>query len=299
MPLTKKGKRIRRQMRSFYGKKRGDRVFYASERSGRITGVARGHAYGHAEGDRFVKGDLVTVYLRGADRSWRHVDGVVVRHKKDGIVTVAVDDSDGSIGFSGDSKYQVDARPQNVTRRGHSRRGHMRRRHVIGRSRRGEKVTSRYSIIVVRERSGEATAILLDSRNRSVNLIRGVAGKHSVADMQRLAKEHWPAARLRKTLPRGWGGEPLAHAHGPRRRRHTIRRGHSEIKRFKRVPKWAIGSEQYLGARVQLSPHLDRWMMGDKYGEVVSFGRHPRTARVKLDKSGKTLLFKLTDLEMV
>ena len=39
MPLTKKGEKIRRAMRKTYGKKRGDSVFYASENSGRITGV--------------------------------------------------------------------------------------------------------------------------------------------------------------------------------------------------------------------------------------------------------------------
>jgi hypothetical protein len=41
MPLTKKGKKIRRAMRKHYGKKHGDRVLYASENAGRIKGVAR------------------------------------------------------------------------------------------------------------------------------------------------------------------------------------------------------------------------------------------------------------------
>ena len=44
MPLTKKGKKIKRAMEGFYGKKRGDRVFYASENAGHIKGVVRGHA---------------------------------------------------------------------------------------------------------------------------------------------------------------------------------------------------------------------------------------------------------------
>jgi hypothetical protein len=41
VPLTKKGTKIRAAMRRTYGKKKGDRVFYASEAKGTITGVAR------------------------------------------------------------------------------------------------------------------------------------------------------------------------------------------------------------------------------------------------------------------
>ena len=39
MPLTSKGSKIKRAMERFYGKKRGDRVFYASERGGTIRGL--------------------------------------------------------------------------------------------------------------------------------------------------------------------------------------------------------------------------------------------------------------------
>ena len=39
MPLTKKGKKIKRKMRATYGKKKADRVFYASKNKGTITGV--------------------------------------------------------------------------------------------------------------------------------------------------------------------------------------------------------------------------------------------------------------------
>lgn len=41
MPLTKKGKRVKRAMRKTYGKKRGDRVYYASQNAGRIKGTHR------------------------------------------------------------------------------------------------------------------------------------------------------------------------------------------------------------------------------------------------------------------
>lgn len=41
MPLTPKGKKIKKAMESEYGKKKGDSVFYASENSGKITGVAK------------------------------------------------------------------------------------------------------------------------------------------------------------------------------------------------------------------------------------------------------------------
>ena len=48
--------------------------------------------------------------------------------------------------------------------------------------------------------------------------------------------------------------------------------------------------------RVQIPAYTDRWMMGDRYGEVVKVivSRTPGTrgdeiAYVKLDKSGKTV----------
>ena len=40
MPLTKKGKKIKRAMRQQYGKDKGDRVFYAAENKGTLEGVA-------------------------------------------------------------------------------------------------------------------------------------------------------------------------------------------------------------------------------------------------------------------
>lgn len=52
------------------------------------------------------------------------------------------------------------------------------------------------------------------------------------------------------------------------------------------------------GERVQLHPATDRWMMGDRYGEVV--GHTKDKIRVKLDRSGKTISISarnLTDLE--
>lgn len=39
MPLSPKGLKIRKAMREEYGKKKGDRVFYASENKGRIRGL--------------------------------------------------------------------------------------------------------------------------------------------------------------------------------------------------------------------------------------------------------------------
>lgn len=41
MPLTKKGKEIKKAMDKEYGKKKGDQVFYASENKGTIKGVAK------------------------------------------------------------------------------------------------------------------------------------------------------------------------------------------------------------------------------------------------------------------
>ena len=39
MPLTEKGKKIKRAMESEYGKERGERVFYASQNAGKIKGT--------------------------------------------------------------------------------------------------------------------------------------------------------------------------------------------------------------------------------------------------------------------
>ncbi len=39
MPLTRKGRKIKRAMSKTYGKKKGERVFYASQNSGRIKGT--------------------------------------------------------------------------------------------------------------------------------------------------------------------------------------------------------------------------------------------------------------------
>lgn len=39
MPLSFKGRKIKRNMEREYGKEKGDRVFYASENKGRIRGL--------------------------------------------------------------------------------------------------------------------------------------------------------------------------------------------------------------------------------------------------------------------
>jgi hypothetical protein len=62
--------------------------------------------------------------------------------------------------------------------------------------------------------------------------------------------------------------------------------------------------------RVQIPPYTDRWMMGDRYGEVLKiFGRivtkdngakeRCEVAHVKLDKSGKTVRVILDDCTVI
>ena len=41
MPLTEKGKKIMKSMKGQYGKKEGEKVFYASRKKGTIKGVER------------------------------------------------------------------------------------------------------------------------------------------------------------------------------------------------------------------------------------------------------------------
>lgn len=56
--------------------------------------------------------------------------------------------------------------------------------------------------------------------------------------------------------------------------------------------------------RVQIPAYTDRWMMGDRYGEIVGTyvmeeGEHEgeEIARVRLDKSGKVVRVVLNDCE--
>ena len=50
VPLTKKGEKIKRAMIKEYGVAKGRRVFYASENSGKITGVRTGRRSGPKPG---------------------------------------------------------------------------------------------------------------------------------------------------------------------------------------------------------------------------------------------------------
>ena len=43
MPLNKKGKKIMKSMKKQYGKKRGEKIFYASKNKGVIKGVKNGN----------------------------------------------------------------------------------------------------------------------------------------------------------------------------------------------------------------------------------------------------------------
>jgi hypothetical protein len=59
--------------------------------------------------------------------------------------------------------------------------------------------------------------------------------------------------------------------------------------------------------RVQIPPYTDRWMMGDRYGEVLKIFRRKEqdrndsveVASVKLDKSGKTVRVILADCTVI
>ena len=50
MPLTEKGKKIKREMIEEYGKEMGTRVFYASEEKGTITGVKKRSSHRRKKG---------------------------------------------------------------------------------------------------------------------------------------------------------------------------------------------------------------------------------------------------------
>lgn len=46
MPLTKKGSKIKSEMKKEYGAKKGEQVFYASANKGTIKGVHKGKGKG-------------------------------------------------------------------------------------------------------------------------------------------------------------------------------------------------------------------------------------------------------------
>lgn len=57
----------------------------------------------------------------------------------------------------------------------------------------------------------------------------------------------------------------------------------------------------HVGHRVELHPSTDAWMQGDRYGAIIGFARSTRggvvdMARVKMDKSNRTLRAPLSDL---
>ena len=41
MPLTEKGRKVKKAMEKHYGKKKGEEVFYATENKGKMKGLAR------------------------------------------------------------------------------------------------------------------------------------------------------------------------------------------------------------------------------------------------------------------
>lgn len=42
MPLTKKGRKVKRAMAKTYGKAKGEQVFYATENKGKVKGLTKG-----------------------------------------------------------------------------------------------------------------------------------------------------------------------------------------------------------------------------------------------------------------
>ena len=50
MPLTKKGKKIKRAMTEEYGPEKGEKVFYASQNKGTIKGTHQGKKRGSKRG---------------------------------------------------------------------------------------------------------------------------------------------------------------------------------------------------------------------------------------------------------
>ena len=56
-----------------------------------------------------------------------------------------------------------------------------------------------------------------------------------------------------------------------------------------------------MAERLQIPAYTDRWMMGDRFGDLVKTtgSGEAAVAHVKLDKSGKTIRVALDDCEVV
>ncbi|MDB4351970.1 hypothetical protein OAA60_00890 [Porticoccaceae bacterium] len=60
-----------------------------------------------------------------------------------------------------------------------------------------------------------------------------------------------------------------------------------------------INMDYWKGKRVEIPAYTDRWMMGDRYGEVVNVLSAGDMLKVKLDKSGKSKLFYTMECEVI
>lgn len=60
MPLTEKGEEIRKNMENQYGKEKGEKVFYASENAGTITGVHEKDAAIGMKGEMRSEGETMS-----------------------------------------------------------------------------------------------------------------------------------------------------------------------------------------------------------------------------------------------
>tara|TARA_R100001086_G_C11793443_1_gene246905 strand:- start:176 stop:826 length:651 start_codon:yes stop_codon:yes gene_type:complete len=69
MPLTAKGKKLKKKFREQYGKKKGDSVFYAMENSGKLKKVIKARGGDAAKSDQAAGRDAGRAAESGVDRS--------------------------------------------------------------------------------------------------------------------------------------------------------------------------------------------------------------------------------------
>lgn len=65
MPLTEKGKKILANMKKEYGEKKGEKVFYASQNKGTITGTHKAKKHARKKLEHKVQKRLDKVFKRG------------------------------------------------------------------------------------------------------------------------------------------------------------------------------------------------------------------------------------------
>ena len=128
------------------------------------------------------------------------------------------------------------------------------------------------------------------------------SGAYLEAHHERLPHAEWPLATkitardkwknelgTKRRSKRAVGSTRAKRTRKVNQRSNPRRKKAAGARKARRNPKAQSGFRR--GQRVELHPGTDRWMMGDRYGTVSAANARGGKVRVKLDRSGESLLF--------